>query len=90
MSVIREFLGTRLCFRYFFNAGFDRQTCECDVEGSDVYEVDESQEDYDIIDTDSEPTGHYLGTIKWRTPTDIEGMEDDELEDLLLLNDIII
>lgn len=28
----------RLEFRYFFNAGFDRETCECDVEGTDVYE----------------------------------------------------
>ena len=25
-------------FRYFFNAGIDRETCECDVEGTDVFE----------------------------------------------------
>ena len=27
----------KLYFRYFFNAGLDRVTCECDVEGTDVY-----------------------------------------------------
>ena len=26
----------KLEFRYFFNAGLDRITCECDVEGTDV------------------------------------------------------
>ena len=25
-------------FRYFFNAGIDRVTCQCDVEGSDVFQ----------------------------------------------------
>ena len=24
-------------FRYFFNAGLDKITCQCDAEGSDVY-----------------------------------------------------
>lgn len=28
---------SKLWFRYFFNAGLDRHTCECDVEGTDVY-----------------------------------------------------
>lgn len=28
----------KLEFRYFFNAGLDRATCQCDVEGSDVFE----------------------------------------------------
>ena len=28
----------RLEFRHFFNAGIDKVTCECDVEGTDVYE----------------------------------------------------
>lgn len=27
----------KLEFRYFFNAGIDRITCECDVEGTDVF-----------------------------------------------------
>lgn len=27
----------KLEFRYFFNAGIDRVTCECDVDGTDVY-----------------------------------------------------
>ena len=29
---------SKLTFRYFFNAGFDRETCECDLEGTDVFE----------------------------------------------------
>lgn len=28
---------TKLRFKYFFNAGLDKYTCECDVEGTDVY-----------------------------------------------------
>ena len=63
----------RLTFKYFFNAGLDRVTCECDVEGTDVYE-----------------DGHYVGSIKWVLPTEIEGMEDDELNELLLENGILI
>lgn len=29
---------SKLEFKYFFNAGIDRVTGECDVEGSDVFE----------------------------------------------------
>ena len=29
---------SKLTFRYFFNAGLDRETCECDLEGTDVFE----------------------------------------------------
>ena len=29
---------SKLTFKYFFNAGLDETTCQCDVEGSDVYE----------------------------------------------------
>ena len=28
----------KLVFKYFFNAGLNRETCECDVEGTDVFE----------------------------------------------------
>lgn len=28
----------RLTFRYFFNAGYDYETNECDLEGTDVFE----------------------------------------------------
>ena len=27
---------SKLTFRYFFNEGFDRETCESDIEGTDV------------------------------------------------------
>ena len=60
-------------FRYFFNAGLDRTTGECDVEGSDVFQ-----------------NGHYVGSINWVHPMDIAGMEDDELEDLLITNGILV
>ena len=60
-------------FRYFLNAGYDKVTNECDLEGSDVYDKD----------------GHYLGTIKWVTPDEIEDMSDDELMELFFENDII-
>lgn len=29
---------SKLTFKHFFNAGLDRTTCECDVEGTDVFE----------------------------------------------------
>ena len=44
-----------LKFRYFFNAGLDRETCECDVEGTDVFE-----------------DGHYIGSIKWKSPKKLQ------------------
>lgn len=28
----------KLEFKYFFNAGLDRVTCQCDVEGTDVFQ----------------------------------------------------
>ena len=63
----------KLEFRYFFNAGLDRITCECDVEGSDVF--------YE---------GHFVGSVKWRLPEDLSGMEDDELEEQFARNGILI
>ena len=62
-----------LTFQAFFNAGIDRLTGECDVEGVDVFD-----------------RGHYVGSIKWVSPLDISGMEDDELEQLLLENGILL
>lgn len=58
-------------FKYFFNAGIDKVTCECDVEGTDVYE-----------------DGHYIGSIKWKLPTEVSAMDDDELEELFAENEI--
>ena len=60
-------------FSYFFNAGLDRRSCQCDVEGTDVMDKD----------------GNYLGSINWVTPADISEMDDDELEQLMFENEII-
>jgi hypothetical protein len=59
-------------FKYFFNAGIDRVTGECDVEGTDVYQ-----------------DGHYIGSVKWKTPEELEDMSDKELEEELLWSGII-
>ena len=59
-------------FKYFFNAGIDRVTGECDVEGTDVYQ-----------------DGHYIGSVKWKTPDELEDMSDKELEEELLWSGII-
>ena len=59
----------KLIFNEFFKPG------HADVEGTDVYEVDEM-------------STYYLGSINWVLPNDIEMMEDDELERLLWDNGI--
>ena len=61
-----------ITFKYFFNAGFDRVTGECDVEGTDVFE-----------------DGHYIGSIRWKTPNDLAQMEYDELEEIFAQNYIM-
>lgn len=61
-----------LSFKYFFNAGLDRRTLECDVEGTDVYQND-----------------HYIGSVKWKLPNELEEMTDDELEEIFFENDIL-
>lgn len=58
--------------RYFFNAGYDARTNECDLEGTDVY-----------------LNSHYVGSIHWVVPDDIEGMSDNEFFGLLDDNGII-
>jgi hypothetical protein len=63
----------KLEFRYFFNAGIDRITCECDVEGTDVFE-----------------DGHYIGSVKWKTPEELEEMSDNELEEEFAWNGILL
>jgi hypothetical protein len=60
----------RLEFRYFFNAGLDKVTGLCDVEGSDVYEIDDNGE------------RHYLGSINYVMPDEIAEMDDDELDEV--------
>lgn len=63
-------------FKYFFNAGLDRDTMQCDEEGSIVCEKDKE--------------GHYhiVGEISWVTPKDIEDMTDEEFHRCLAENGI--
>jgi hypothetical protein len=63
----------KLEFKYFFNAGLDRVTCECDVEGTDVFE-----------------DGHYIGSVKWKYPEELEAMSDEELEEEFAWNGILL
>ena len=60
-----------LTFKYFFNAGVDRVTGDCDLEGTDVYE-----------------NGHYIGSVRWKIPEELEEMSDDELEQVFAENGI--
>jgi hypothetical protein len=60
-------------FKYFFNAGLDRVTCECDVEGTDVFQ-----------------NGHYIGSVKWKLPDEVEELDDYELEIVLAENGILL
>lgn len=60
-------------FRYFFNAGLDRRTFQCDVEGSDVYRY-----------------GHYIGSVPWKMPDELEALDDEELTIVLAENGIYI
>lgn len=62
-----------LTFKYFFNAGLDRMTLECDVEGTDVFQ-----------------NGHYIGSIKWKLPEELEEMTDEELEEIFFENNILV
>ena len=61
---------SRLDFKYFFNAGLDKVTGLCDVEGSDVFEIDDAGE------------RHYLGSINYVMPEEIQEMDDDELNEV--------
>jgi hypothetical protein len=60
-----------LTFKYFFNAGVDRVTGDCDLEGTDVYE-----------------NGHYIGSVRWKIPEELEEMSDEELEQVFAENGI--
>ncbi len=73
MDLIRDGYG----FRYFFNAGLDKRTGQCDQEGSDVFEKDKNG------------GWHYIGTINNSLPEDIEEMSDCEFHYCLEENFII-
>ena len=60
-----------LTFKYFFNAGVDRVTGDCDLEGTDVFE-----------------NGHYIGSVRWKIPEELEEMSDEELEQVFAENSI--
>lgn len=60
-----------LTFKYFFNAGVDRVTGECDLEGTDVFE-----------------DGHYIGSVNWTMPEELEEMSEEELKQVFLENGI--
>ena len=55
-------------FRYFFNAGLNKQTGICDEEGSDVFD---------------EETNEFIGTISGVTPDSIEEMDEADFYNLL-------
>lgn len=65
--------GKILDLRYFFNAGYDRETNECDLEGTDVFD-----------------DGHYIGSVKWYTPTDLNGMGTEEIYEIFVENGILV
>ena len=73
MDLIRDGYG----FRYYFNAGLDKQTGECDAEGTDVFEQDKNGK------------WHYIGDIKGVYPEEIKDMSDAEFEDCLAENYIM-
>lgn len=58
-------------FRYYFNAGLNKETCVCDEEGVDVYEKDTNGE------------FHYIASIPYKSIDDIEDMTEGEFGELL-------
>ena len=67
----------RLEFRYFFNAGLDKETGICDGEGSDVFERDDSG------------SLHYIGSLYGYRPGEVSEMTDDELEEAMAISGIM-
>ena len=61
----------KLIFKYFFNAGLDKETGICDGEGCDIMKLDD------------EGNEEYVGSIYGVLPGDISGMDDTALENLL-------
>lgn len=61
----------RYGFRYYFNAGIDKVTGNCDEEGLDVF------------DKDTEGNFHYIASLPYKSVDDIAYMTDDEFEEVL-------
>lgn len=74
-------LERRLLYRfdYFFNAGVDKETGLCDVEGSDVY-----------INRGNRWVGRweYAGSVNYMLPEEMYALSDRELETVLDQNNI--
>ena len=73
---------SKLTFKYFFNAGLDKTKYFLNAR------IDNATGECDVEGTNVYEDGHYIGQIKWVTPNEIEGMEDDELEKLFAENEI--
>lgn len=67
----------RLEFRYFFNAGLDKETGILDGEGSDIFERDDSG------------GLHYIGSLYGYVPSEVSEMSDDELEEAMATSGIM-
>ena len=57
-------------FRYYFNAGLNRETCNVDEEGTDVFRMHE------------DGNSDYVGSIPWYLPEELTEMDDTELDEL--------
>lgn len=66
-----DYLRGDYAFRYTFDAGLNRNTLRCDVEGSDVYRTKDNG---------------FLGHIDDITPGDIREMDDKKFDDFLRKN----
>ena len=55
-------------FKETFDAGMDEETCQCDIEGTDVYDAD---------------TDEYLGHVDFVTPDAITEHTQDEFSEFL-------
>ena len=70
-DLIRDGYG----FRDTFDAGLDMATCQCDIEGVDIYDFDKDE---------------YLGHVDWTTTSDIDEMTDEQFYTFLDDNDIYL
>ena len=62
-------------FRETFDAGLDKETCQCDIEGVDVYDFNNDE---------------LIGHVDWVVPSKIEDMDDEEFYDFLDENNIYL
>jgi len=58
-------------FRFFFNAGYDKQTGMCDAEGVEVFDIDDNGD------------CHPIGIVYNKTIEDVKEMNDNEFNQML-------